>query len=89
MGYKLILKLDPTISSSIKERVGNHIKYSDWVHILKVKDRDRNNSDSQKAPRWNIEIKWMMSQYQKGTYHDSECNKIPILTNDWAKINKD
>ena len=29
MGYKYILELDPTILSSIKYRVGNHLKYSD------------------------------------------------------------
>ena len=34
--------------------VGNYLKYSDWEKILKVKDRDQDNSDSHKVQRWNI-----------------------------------
>ena len=31
MGYKSILSLDTIILSSIKEPVGNNLKYSDWA----------------------------------------------------------
>ena len=46
MGGKFILKLDPTISSSIKESVGNHLKSSDQAQDLNVIDRARDNYDS-------------------------------------------
>ena len=60
MGYKSIPKPDPTILISIKESVGNHLKSSDWAQNLKLKSRDRNNSESHKVQRWKIYIKWMM-----------------------------
>ena len=65
MGYKWILKLDPTILSLIKERVVNHPKSSDWAQNLKVKDRDQNKADSHKVLRWKIGIELMMDQDQK------------------------
>ena len=55
MRHKAILKLDPHILSSIKDRVGNNIKSSYWEQNLKVKNIALYSADSHTSQRWKKE----------------------------------